>query len=127
MSWIVKFYKFISQHRSSNKGLHVTNLSGTSSDNEIADCFDHNFQSVLTADDGRTPALPHSPRIEYPHEDMVVDIKGVTKLFDDQGHCLDAGVEKRIRKAATSLIDYIHNHICPKIALEEMVRNNTPD
>lgn len=54
-----------------------------------------------------------------------VSVAGVTKLFDDQGRCLDAAVEKRVRKAATNLIDYIHNHICPKIALEEMVRGGS--
>jgi len=56
-----------------------------------------------------------------------VSVAGVTKLFDDHGRCLDAAIEKRIRKAATNLIDYIHNHICPKIALEEMVRNTQAD
>ncbi len=54
-----------------------------------------------------------------------VSVAGVTKLFDDQGRCTDEAVEKRIRKLPTTLLDYIHNHICPKIALEEMVRNQS--
>lgn len=54
-----------------------------------------------------------------------VSVAGATQVFDDQGNCTDPAVEKRIRKAATNLIDYIHNHICPKIALEEMVRNDS--
>lgn len=53
----------------------------------------------------------------------VVSVPGVNKLFDDQGRCLDPAIEKRIRSAATNLINFIHDHICPKIALEEMVRS----
>jgi len=49
-------------------------------------------------------------------------IAGVNKLFDEQGRCLDEAVEKRVRRTATSLIDYIHNHVCPKLALEQMIR-----
>ncbi len=54
-----------------------------------------------------------------------VSVPGVGQLFDDQGKCNDEATEKRIRKLSTTLIDYIHNHICPKIALEEMVRNQS--
>jgi len=54
-----------------------------------------------------------------------VSVPGVTQLFDDQGRCNDEAAEKRTRKLATTLIDYIHNPICPKIALEEMVRNQS--
>ena len=52
-----------------------------------------------------------------------VSVAGVMKVFDEQGRCTDAAVEKRIRACATNLVDYIHNHICPKAALEAMVRN----
>jgi hypothetical protein len=31
-------------------------------------------------------------------------------------------IDKRIRHVATNLIDYINNHICPGIGLEEIVR-----
>ncbi|MCG8604957.1 NAD(P)H-dependent oxidoreductase, partial [bacterium] len=51
-----------------------------------------------------------------------VSVAGVSKLFDEQGRCLDERVEKRIRGMATNLLDYIEGHICPKICLEEMVR-----
>ncbi len=52
----------------------------------------------------------------------LVSVAGVQKVFDKDGNCLDEGIEKRIRGLATSLLDYIHGHICPRIALEEMVR-----
>jgi len=54
-----------------------------------------------------------------------VSVAGVQQLFDDSGHCLDEKIEARIRSGATRLIDYIHNHICPKIALEQMVRDKS--
>ena len=54
-----------------------------------------------------------------------VSVASVNTVFDDDGHCLDPELEKRIRGTATSLIDYIHNHICPKLALEAMVRDSS--
>jgi len=51
-------------------------------------------------------------------------VPNVHKVFDEAGNCLDRGVERRIRRVGTSLIDYIHNRICPKIALEQMVRGD---
>lgn len=33
--------------------------------------------------------------------------------------------EKRIRRVATNLIDYIEGNICPRMALEEMVRGGS--
>jgi len=52
-----------------------------------------------------------------------VSVAGVQGLFEKDGKCNDEKVERRIRGVATTLIDYIKGHICPKIALEEMVRN----
>lgn len=52
----------------------------------------------------------------------VVSIAGVNKVFDESGHCLDPAIEKRIRGLAAHLLDYIHTNICPRVALEEMVR-----
>lgn len=51
-----------------------------------------------------------------------VSVAGVQKLFDEQGRCLDEAVEKRIRGLATSLLQYVHGSVCPRIALEQMVR-----
>ncbi len=51
-----------------------------------------------------------------------VSVAGVHALFDEEGHCLDSAVEQRIRSVATSLLDYIEAYICPRVALEAMVR-----
>ena len=51
-----------------------------------------------------------------------ISVAGVQKLFDAQGRCLDANVEKRIRGVATGLLEYVHGSVCPRIALEQMVR-----
>lgn len=51
-----------------------------------------------------------------------VSVAGVQGLFDDDGNCLDAAVEKQVRGVATRLITYIEDAICPKAALEEMAR-----
>ena len=55
-----------------------------------------------------------------------VSISGVQNAFDAKGKCLNAGVEKRVRSVATGLLDYIHKSICPSVALERMVREQTP-
>ena len=51
-------------------------------------------------------------------------IAGVQNAFDEQGNCTDPAAEKRLRRSATTLLDYIHNHICPKLALEQIVRGD---
>ncbi len=51
-----------------------------------------------------------------------VSVAGVQKVFDERGRCLDAAVEKRIRYVAQNLINYIEDNICPRVALEAMVR-----
>jgi FMN reductase len=51
-----------------------------------------------------------------------VSVAGVNKLFDADGNCLDPSVEKRVRGTATGLLNYIQANICPRFALEEMVR-----
>ena len=51
-----------------------------------------------------------------------VSVANVQRLFDDQGRCLDEQMEQRIRGVATSLVQYIRDTMCPKIALEQMVR-----
>lgn len=51
-----------------------------------------------------------------------VSVAGVQKVFDEEGNCTDPRVEKRIRGLATNLLDYIHDNICPRFALEAMVR-----
>ena len=51
-----------------------------------------------------------------------VSIAGVQDAFAEDGRCLDERLEKRIRGLATHLLDYIHVSICPRLALEAMVR-----
>ena len=53
-----------------------------------------------------------------------VSVAGVHKVFDEQGNCLDPKVEQRIRGAGTNLIHYIQQNVCPRIALENMVRGD---
>ena len=51
-----------------------------------------------------------------------VSVANVSKVFDAEGNCLDEGVEKQSRGLARSLMDYVGQNICPRIALEAMVR-----
>ena len=51
-----------------------------------------------------------------------VSIAGVQNLFDENGHCKDEATEKVLRGAAHSLIGFLKEYVCPKYALEEMVR-----
>ena len=53
-----------------------------------------------------------------------VSVARVRSVFDEEGHCQDARIEKRIRGVATTLIDYIHQNVCPSVALEAMVRGD---
>ena len=48
--------------------------------------------------------------------------KGLNKVFDDAGNCTDERIEKRLRGAATALVDYVTRTVCPARALENMVR-----
>lgn len=52
----------------------------------------------------------------------LVSVAGVQQVFDAEGNCLDEGVEKRVRGVATTLLDYIHGSVCPRVVLEAMVR-----
>jgi chromate reductase, NAD(P)H dehydrogenase (quinone) len=55
---------------------------------------------------------------------LAVSVARVNQVFHEQGNCRDAGTEKLIRGAATSLIDYIRSAICPRITLEGIVRQS---
>jgi chromate reductase len=55
---------------------------------------------------------------------LAVSVARVQQVFDEQGNCKDANTEKFIRSAATSLLDYIHGHICPAVTLEAMTRQS---
>ena len=54
-----------------------------------------------------------------------VSVANIQKVFDEEGRCLDPGAEKRLRGVATSLVHYIEDTICPRVALEQMVRGGS--
>ncbi len=53
-----------------------------------------------------------------------VSVAGVNKAFDEDGNVLDPAVEKSVRGVATGLLDHIHENVCPRVALEAMVRES---
>jgi hypothetical protein len=53
-----------------------------------------------------------------------VSVAGVQQKFDADGNCLDEATERRVRGVATAMIDYINGSICPRLALEQMVRDS---
>jgi FMN reductase len=53
---------------------------------------------------------------------LPVSVANVQKAFDADGRCLDPAVEKRVRGAATHLLDYLRRHVCPAITLERVLR-----
>lgn len=56
---------------------------------------------------------------------MPVSIANVQKVFDSEGHVLDPAVDKLIRSLAKSLLDYIHQNLCPAVTLERLLRGGT--
>lgn len=52
-----------------------------------------------------------------------VSIANVQKIFNEHGEC-DEKTQKQIQKVVHNLVDYIDNNICPRIALESMVRED---
>ncbi|MCG8519564.1 MAG: NAD(P)H-dependent oxidoreductase [Pseudomonadales bacterium] len=53
---------------------------------------------------------------------LAVSIAHVQQVFDGNGRCTDANAEKNIRRAATNLLDYINDAVCPKVSLEAILR-----
>jgi NAD(P)H-dependent FMN reductase len=51
-----------------------------------------------------------------------VSIAGVQGAFDDDGRCTDPDAEKALRGAAGGLLEFLKEYVCPKHALEAMVR-----
>ena len=47
-----------------------------------------------------------------------VSVAQVNQVFDDRGKCLDEGVERRVRAAASQLIDFIRGAIGPRAGFE---------
>lgn len=53
---------------------------------------------------------------------LPTSIANVQKVFDREGHVLDAGVERMLRLVATNLIGYIEKNLCPAVTLERLLR-----
>lgn len=51
-----------------------------------------------------------------------VSVAAVHRAFDKQGTCLDETIEEQVRGVATHLLDYLDLNICPRVALEAIVR-----
>ena len=54
-----------------------------------------------------------------------ISIAGVQNVFDEDGNCLDENIEGLLRGVAASLMDYIKGSVCPRFALEQLVRECT--
>lgn len=53
-----------------------------------------------------------------------ISIAGVRSAFDEQGNCIDENAEAALRSVATSLVAFIQDYVCPKFALEALVRED---
>jgi NAD(P)H-dependent FMN reductase len=53
-----------------------------------------------------------------------VSIAGIQQVFDETGQCTDEKTRKSLQDVAHSLINFLENYICPKFALEEMIRKD---
>ncbi len=53
-----------------------------------------------------------------------VSIAGVQQVFDDDGNCLDEGSERALRGVAEAMRNFLNDFVCPKFALENMVRED---
>ena len=51
-----------------------------------------------------------------------VSVAGVRNVFDEDGACTDEATERRLRRVVDNMIDYIRANTCPRVALEQMVR-----
>jgi len=53
---------------------------------------------------------------------LPVSVAHVQKVFDTQGQVQDPAVGKLLRTAATNLVKYIEENICPRMTLERILR-----
>ena len=54
---------------------------------------------------------------------MPVSVPNVQKVFDPSGRVLDPAIEKLVRSLAKSVMDYIHQNVCPAVTLERLLRD----
>jgi NAD(P)H-dependent FMN reductase len=66
-------------------------------------------------------ACSHMGAIVVP---ATVSVAGIQNAFKD-GSLTDVGVRGALESAATSLLQFLHNYVCPKYVLEAMVRDES--
>jgi NAD(P)H-dependent FMN reductase len=64
--------------------------------------------------------LSHTGALPLP---FPISLAGVRNLFDDDGSCTDEATEKVLRDLADGLLEHLHDYVCPRRILEEMVRD----
>jgi NAD(P)H-dependent FMN reductase len=53
---------------------------------------------------------------------LPVSVAGVQKAFAGDGTPTDSAVEERVRGVATGLLDYLRHNVCPRMQLEQLLR-----
>jgi chromate reductase len=53
---------------------------------------------------------------------LPVSVANVRKAFAEDGTCTDPAVDKLVRRAGSNLLDYIRTNVCPRIQLEQILR-----
>ena len=51
-----------------------------------------------------------------------ISVAGVQQAFAEDGSVLEEGVEKSVRGLTDTVMNYLDRHVCPRMALEAMVR-----
>lgn len=57
---------------------------------------------------------------------LPISVPNVQKVFDSEGNCLDPQIEKLIRRVGVNLVDYVRQNLCPRFALEKLIRSGVP-
>jgi NAD(P)H-dependent FMN reductase len=53
---------------------------------------------------------------------LPVSVANVRKAFAPDGTCQDPAVEKLVRRVGSGLLDYIRKSVCPRVQLEQLLR-----
>lgn len=53
-----------------------------------------------------------------------ISIAGVRSAFDEEGNCVDDGARTALKGVAATLLAWLDNYVCPKKALEALVRED---
>ena len=53
---------------------------------------------------------------------LAVSIANVQSVFDANGRCQDPAIEKLIRGVGANLMNYLEQHVCPRVTLERLLR-----